>query len=115
MFVTTKDGIKLYYETAGETGTPILFIHEFGGNYDAWEPQMNFFPAAIAASPMRRAVTHRPIFRQMWNSIRRLLRPKMRLQCSMASASKRRISSDCRWAVLRPCISVFGSPSGRCR
>ncbi|CDN51397.1 alpha/beta fold hydrolase [Neorhizobium galegae] len=43
MFVTSKDGIKLYYETAGETGTPILFIHEFGGNYDAWEPQMSFF------------------------------------------------------------------------
>ncbi|MDQ0133897.1 pimeloyl-ACP methyl ester carboxylesterase [Neorhizobium galegae] len=44
MFVTSKDGIKLYCETAGETGTPILFIHEFGGNYDAWEPQMSFFP-----------------------------------------------------------------------
>jgi pimeloyl-ACP methyl ester carboxylesterase len=43
MFATSKDGTRLYYETAGETGTPILFIHEFGGNYDAWEPQMSFF------------------------------------------------------------------------
>jgi pimeloyl-ACP methyl ester carboxylesterase len=43
MFVTAKDGTKLYYETAGGTGTPLLFIHEFGGNYDAWEPQMTFF------------------------------------------------------------------------
>lgn len=43
MFVTAKDGTRLYYETAGETGTPMLFIHEFGGNYDAWEPQMSFF------------------------------------------------------------------------
>ncbi|RWR29885.1 alpha/beta hydrolase [Sinirhodobacter populi] len=43
MFATAKDGTKLYYETAGETGTPILFIHEFGGNYDAWEPQLAYF------------------------------------------------------------------------
>ncbi|WP_172327391.1 alpha/beta fold hydrolase [Mangrovicoccus sp. HB161399] len=43
MYATAKDGTKIYYETAGETGTPILFIHEFGGNYDAWEPQMSHF------------------------------------------------------------------------
>jgi pimeloyl-ACP methyl ester carboxylesterase len=42
MFATAKDGTRLYYEEAG-TGTPILFIHEFGGNFDAWEPQMSFF------------------------------------------------------------------------
>ena len=43
MFAKAKDGTKLYYETAGENGAPVLFIHEFGGNYDAWEPQMRFF------------------------------------------------------------------------
>lgn len=43
MHVTAKDGTRLYVETAGEEGTPILFIHEFGGNYDAWEPQMQRF------------------------------------------------------------------------
>ncbi|MFD2239296.1 alpha/beta fold hydrolase [Aureimonas populi] len=43
MDVTARDGTRLYVETAGESGTPILFIHEFGGNYDAWEPQMSFF------------------------------------------------------------------------
>ncbi|QEW22360.1 Arylesterase [Marinibacterium anthonyi] len=42
MYVTTKDGVKLYVEEAGQ-GTPILFIHEFGGNFDAWEPQMRRF------------------------------------------------------------------------
>jgi len=41
-FATTDDGVRLYYEEAG-TGTPILFIHEFGGNYQSWEPQMRFF------------------------------------------------------------------------
>lgn len=38
----TTDGVRLYYETAGN-GTPIVFVHEFGGNYWSWEPQMNFF------------------------------------------------------------------------
>ncbi|RAI02202.1 alpha/beta hydrolase [Acuticoccus sediminis] len=42
MYVTARDGTKLYVEEAG-AGTPILFIHEFGGNYDAWEPQMSYF------------------------------------------------------------------------
>jgi pimeloyl-ACP methyl ester carboxylesterase len=40
--VMTKDGISLHYEEVGE-GIPILFIHEFGGNHESWEPQMRFF------------------------------------------------------------------------
>ena len=40
--ITTPDGIGLHYEEAGQ-GTPILFIHEFGGNHASWEPQMRFF------------------------------------------------------------------------
>jgi pimeloyl-ACP methyl ester carboxylesterase len=39
---TTSDGIRLYYESAG-TGSAVVFVHEFGGNYWSWEPQMNFF------------------------------------------------------------------------
>lgn len=42
MHITTKDGITLHAEEAG-TGTPILFIHEFGGNHMSWEPQLRFF------------------------------------------------------------------------
>jgi pimeloyl-ACP methyl ester carboxylesterase len=38
----TSDNVRLYYETAGN-GTAIVFVHEFGGNYWSWEPQMNFF------------------------------------------------------------------------
>ena len=41
-FATTSDGIRLFYETAG-SGSPIIFVHEFGGNHWSWEPQMNFF------------------------------------------------------------------------
>lgn len=41
-FAKTSDDVRLYYETAGQ-GEPIVFVHEFGGNYWSWEPQMNFF------------------------------------------------------------------------
>lgn len=39
---TTPDGVKLYYEDTG-TGTPILFVHEYSGDWRSWEPQMRFF------------------------------------------------------------------------
>lgn len=38
----TSDGIKLYFEEAGE-GEPIVFVHEFGGDMRSWEPQMRHF------------------------------------------------------------------------
>src|SRR5690606_8036227 len=41
-YATAGDGVRLYYEEAGG-GTPIVFVHEFGGSYWSWEPQMGFF------------------------------------------------------------------------
>jgi len=41
-FAKTRDGTRLYYEEAG-SGTPILFLHEFAGDYRSWEPQLRFF------------------------------------------------------------------------
>jgi pimeloyl-ACP methyl ester carboxylesterase len=41
-FAKTSDGINLFYERAG-AGTPIIFVHEFGGSHWSWEPQINFF------------------------------------------------------------------------
>ena len=41
-FVETRDGIRLYYEEAG-SGTTILFLHEFAGDYRSWEAQLRFF------------------------------------------------------------------------
>lgn len=38
----TKDGVRLFYEEAG-SGTPIVFVHEFGGDHRSWEPQMRHF------------------------------------------------------------------------
>lgn len=41
-YITTDDGVGLYYEQAG-SGDPILFIHEFGGHHLSWEPQLRHF------------------------------------------------------------------------
>ncbi len=41
-YATTRDGVKLYYEETGD-GTPIIFVHEFAGDYRAWEPQVRCF------------------------------------------------------------------------
>ncbi|MDA0655003.1 MAG: alpha/beta hydrolase [Proteobacteria bacterium] len=36
------NGVDLYYEEVG-AGAPILFLHEFAGDYRSWEPQMRAF------------------------------------------------------------------------
>ncbi|MGD0023758.1 MAG: alpha/beta hydrolase [Xanthobacteraceae bacterium] len=41
--ITTTDGTRLYYEEAG-AGTPVIFVHEFAGDYRTWEPQMRYLP-----------------------------------------------------------------------
>ena len=41
-FATAKDGVKLYYEEVGR-GTPMIFVHEFGGHFRSWELQIRFF------------------------------------------------------------------------
>lgn len=41
-FAKASDGVQLFYESAG-SGTPIVFVHEFGGSHWSWEPQLNYF------------------------------------------------------------------------
>jgi pimeloyl-ACP methyl ester carboxylesterase len=36
------NGVNIYYEEAG-SGIPILFVHEFAGDWRSWEAQMRFF------------------------------------------------------------------------
>jgi pimeloyl-ACP methyl ester carboxylesterase len=38
----TDDGVDLYFEETG-AGTPVVFVHEFAGDYRSWEPQMRHF------------------------------------------------------------------------
>ncbi|WP_299812093.1 alpha/beta hydrolase [Tardiphaga sp.] len=40
--VTTPDGTRLYYEEAGK-GRPVVFVHEYAGDYRTWEPQLRYF------------------------------------------------------------------------
>jgi len=38
----TDDGVKLFYEETG-SGVPIIFVHEFAGDFRSWEPQVRHF------------------------------------------------------------------------
>ena len=40
--ITTDDGVALHYEETG-AGTPVVFVHEFGGDARSWEPQVRYF------------------------------------------------------------------------
>lgn len=40
--ITTDDGVRLHYEESGE-GTPVVFVHEFAGDYRSFEAQMRHF------------------------------------------------------------------------
>lgn len=41
-YISAHDGTRLYYEEAGN-GTPVVFVHEYAGDYRTWEPQMRHF------------------------------------------------------------------------
>ena len=43
--ITARDGTRLYYEEAGQ-GTPVIFVHEYAGDYRTWEMQMRHFSRA---------------------------------------------------------------------
>jgi len=40
--ISTADGLNLYVETVG-SGTPVVFIHEYAGDYRSWEAQVRYF------------------------------------------------------------------------
>ncbi len=40
--LTTDDGVSLYYEEAG-AGYPVVFVHEFAGDYRSYETQLRYF------------------------------------------------------------------------
>ena len=42
MPVAALNGVELYYEDTG-SGFPVVFCHEFAGDYRAWEPQVRVF------------------------------------------------------------------------
>ena len=40
--LSADDGVELYYEETG-SGTPVVFVHEFAGDYRSYEPQVRYF------------------------------------------------------------------------
>ena len=42
MPIVNVNGIDLYFEVTGD-GNPVIFSHEFAGDYRSWEPQVRFF------------------------------------------------------------------------
>jgi pimeloyl-ACP methyl ester carboxylesterase len=43
--ITALDGIRLYYEEVGQ-GTPVVFVHEYAGDWRSWEAQVRHFSRA---------------------------------------------------------------------
>ena len=43
--ITARDGTRLYYEEAG-SGSPVVFVHEYAGDYRSFEAQMRYFSRA---------------------------------------------------------------------
>ena len=42
MPLAPSDGARIYWEETG-AGTPIIFVHEFGGDHRSWDDQMRHF------------------------------------------------------------------------
>jgi pimeloyl-ACP methyl ester carboxylesterase len=42
MPIARVNGVDLYYEETGH-GVPLVWSHEFGGDYRSWEPQVRYF------------------------------------------------------------------------
>src|SRR2546423_8585374 len=43
--ITTDEGVRRHCEERGR-GTPLVFVHEFGGALRSWEPQLRYFARA---------------------------------------------------------------------
>lgn len=41
-YIAAQDGTRLYYEETG-AGSPVVFVHEYAGDYRTWEPQLRHF------------------------------------------------------------------------
>ena len=53
-YATTDDGVRLYYEETG-SDKPLIFVHEFAGDYRSWEAQMRHFGQRYRAITLCRA------------------------------------------------------------
>ena len=112
---TTDDGVRLYYEETG-SGTPVIFVHEYAGDYRSWEPQMRHFGQRYRAITYNaRGYPPSDVPRGQSRTIRRPAPRTTSRRCSTIWGSTRRMSSVCRWAASPRCISASATRRARCR
>ena len=110
----TDDGVNLYYEEVGG-GIPIVFVHEFAGDYRSYELQLRYFGQryrCIAFNARGYPPSDVPKDGELF---RKTARAMTSARCSMRSKSTRRMSSAYRWADLRLCTSVSPIPTALVR
>jgi len=107
--LTTDDGVRLHYEETG-AGTPLVLVHEFGGDLRSWSRRCATSRACIAASATTRALS---AFRvpEDWNRYsqerarrrhpQRARRPeaRARARCGLSMAPSLRCILEC---TIRP-------------
>lgn len=85
-FATAGDGVRLYFEETG-TGTPVIFVHEFGDNYRSWEPQVRRFARTRRCITFAARGYPRPTCRATRRPTRRRSRRRTSRPCWMRPGS----------------------------
>ena len=113
-YLSTDDGVRLYYEEAG-SGAPVIFVHWFAGDQRSWEPQVRYFSRRYRCIAFNARGWRPPMSRRTWPAIRRRALSTTSVRSSMVCKSTRRTSSVCRWAASPPCTSASPTPPVRAR
>ena len=100
-------GVNLFYEESGARALPLVFVHEFAGDYAELAP---------AGAVLRAALPHHRLQRARLPALRRARRPRAPTRrsrpsttsraCSITWASTRRTCAGCRWAATPRCTSA---------
>ena len=84
-YAVTDDGVKLYCEETG-TGTAVIFVHEFAGDYRSWEPQVRHFGRRYRVITFNARGYPPPMCRRRFPPIPRIAPPMTYSRCSIISA-----------------------------
>src|SRR5580700_9785754 len=112
--LTTDDAVKLYYEEVG-SGIPIVFVHEFAGDFRSYELQLRYFGQRYRCIAFNARGYPRRMYPGTASAFRKTAPAMTSARCSMRSKSTRRISSAYRWVDLRLCTSVSPIPTALVR
>ena len=104
--IAARDGVRLYYEEAG-SGTPVIFVHEYAGDYRTWEPQMRYFSRAHRCiTYSQRGYPPSDVPTEAARYSQDIARDDVIALMDALKIEARRISSAIRWAPTRRCMSA---------